>query len=182
MRTYLRLLSYLRPYWKLFLLACVFMLLLAVASGFSISMISPFVNAVFNRQSTELPARFDILTRINRYILAPEPLSTLKLRPSSQSVSLFLPWGASRQAHEQDYSRCSADKVLYERWSHHPLAGVSVGIGLSCDSVMGELEARAHLLRCCPTVYEHNRLPWKETEEEERKNPGEDGGSRLYSS
>ncbi|KPJ51301.1 hypothetical protein AMJ40_00400 [candidate division TA06 bacterium DG_26] len=78
MRTYLRLLSYLRPYWKLFLLACVFMLLLAVASGFSISMISPFVNAVFNRQSTELPARFDILTRINRYILAPEPLSTLK--------------------------------------------------------------------------------------------------------
>lgn len=78
MKTYIRLLSYLKPYWKLFLAACIFMVLLAVASGFSISMISPFVNAIFNRESPGIPGRFDIITKINRYIIASEPLVTLK--------------------------------------------------------------------------------------------------------
>ncbi len=78
MKTYFRLLSYVKPYWRLFLLACIFMLLLAVASGFSISMISPFLNAIFNKETTEIPGRFDILSRMNRYIVTPDPLVTLK--------------------------------------------------------------------------------------------------------
>jgi subfamily B ATP-binding cassette protein MsbA len=54
------------------------MVLLAVASGFSIGMISPFVNAIFNKTSIEIPSRFDMIGRINRYVVTPSPLETVK--------------------------------------------------------------------------------------------------------
>ncbi len=78
MKTYLRLFTYVKPYWRLFSLACIFMVLLAIASGLSISMISPFLNAIFNKEVAEMSGRFDVLSRINHYIMDSDPFVTLK--------------------------------------------------------------------------------------------------------
>ena len=47
LKIYLRLLSFLKPYWKRFTSALLLMMLVAVFGGISIGMILPFVNVIF---------------------------------------------------------------------------------------------------------------------------------------
>lgn len=75
MRTYLRVLSFVKPYWWLFLLSIFCSIFLALTSGASLGMISPFLNAVFQNRPFE---GVDILTRLNRFILKDDPFDTLK--------------------------------------------------------------------------------------------------------
>jgi subfamily B ATP-binding cassette protein MsbA len=53
MRTFLRLLSYVKPHWRSLSLALVFMLFFAFFSGFSIGLISPFMEVLFQKPSVQ---------------------------------------------------------------------------------------------------------------------------------
>jgi subfamily B ATP-binding cassette protein MsbA len=63
---YRRLLSYIRPYWAPFTLSVIFMVVVALSSGFSMGMISPLVNAIFQRrESVSVPATPSSLFRVD---------------------------------------------------------------------------------------------------------------------
>ncbi|MBI5805340.1 ABC transporter ATP-binding protein [candidate division TA06 bacterium] len=65
MKLYLRLASYLKPYWKHYLLAVLCMWLLALFSGASLGMIAPFIKVLFGSQNQPLPVRPAIGTGID---------------------------------------------------------------------------------------------------------------------
>ncbi len=54
-RVYLRIISWLKPYWRRLVLAVVLMVLVAVFSGFSIGMMLPFLNVIFRGGSLPAP-------------------------------------------------------------------------------------------------------------------------------
>ncbi len=54
-RVYLRIISWLKPYWRRLVLAVVLMVLVAVFSGFSIGMMLPFLNVIFRGGSLPGP-------------------------------------------------------------------------------------------------------------------------------
>ena len=94
---YLRLLSYLRPYWKEFSLGVLFMVLLALVSGISLGMISPLVNLLFQSSPlspSQLGGSFGLfmgplIERLNSISLSLPPLLALK-RISLLLILVFL--------------------------------------------------------------------------------------------
>ena len=53
-KVYLRLISFMKPYWRMLVCGVILMLVCAVFSGFSIGMILPFVNVIFSGGETHL--------------------------------------------------------------------------------------------------------------------------------
>lgn len=77
---YLRLLGYLKPYWKEFSLGVLLMFFLAIVSGISLGMVSPLVNVLFQRTYTGSSGFLigRVMDWINTYALSISPLLALK--------------------------------------------------------------------------------------------------------
>jgi len=76
MRTFLRLLSYVKPHWRSLSLALVFMLFFAFFSGFSIGMISPFMEVLF--QSPSVQQREELRQDVSLDISGPNALQQVR--------------------------------------------------------------------------------------------------------
>jgi len=86
MRLFIRLLGYVRPYWRRLLAALVCMAVFALLSGVSLGMILPFVNVLFERDALVATETTEIVADAGEA----SPISDLKVDIRARILSLFV--------------------------------------------------------------------------------------------